>query len=162
MNFSNVFLVRRYHEQFSSFKSPYRQHSRIFTVIYFWILEEKKNVAQPRSSTKLGKCSFHVTPTRLYFARAVSLFCSLTVLFGDVLHDVAVVVFLNSLMKRRQTTINHKAFIGLRKTAIRSLPMAFFRKMKVRINRCDAALTFNTRYPRTKAQAAGPPLWIWT
>ena len=36
-------------------------------------------------------------PTTLYFARAVSLFCSLTPLFGGVLHDVAVVVFLNSL-----------------------------------------------------------------
>ena len=35
-------------------------------------------------------------PTRLYFARPVSLFCSLTLLFGDVLHDVAVVVFFNS------------------------------------------------------------------
>ena len=36
-------------------------------------------------------------PTRLYFARAVTLFCSLTLLFGGVLHDVTVVVFLNSL-----------------------------------------------------------------
>ena len=47
-------------------------------------------------STKLGKCSFNVVvlqrmaqkPTRLYFLRAVSLFCSLTLLFGDILHDV--------------------------------------------------------------------------
>ena len=31
--------------------------------------------------------------TRLYFARAVSLFRSLTLLFGGVLHDVVVVVF---------------------------------------------------------------------
>ena len=29
-------------------------------------------------------------PSRLYFARAVSLFCSLALLFGGVLHDVAV------------------------------------------------------------------------
>ena len=55
---------------------------------------------------KLGECSFRAVvlqrtsekPTRLYFARAVSLFCSLTLLFDGVLHDVAVVVFLNSLM----------------------------------------------------------------
>ena len=31
-------------------------------------------------------------PTRLYFARAASLFCSLTLSFGGVLHDVAIVV----------------------------------------------------------------------
>ena len=55
-------------------------------------------------SIKLGKCSFYVVsqrtaakPTRLYFARAVSLFCSLTLLFGGVLHDFVVVVCLNSL-----------------------------------------------------------------
>ena len=57
-------------------------------------------------STNLGKCSFDVVvlqktaekPSRLYFARAVSLFRSLTLLFGGVLHDVAVVVFLKSLI----------------------------------------------------------------
>ena len=56
-------------------------------------------------STTLGKCSVHVVvlqrtaekTTRLYFARAVLLCCSLTVLFGGVLHDVVVLVFLNSL-----------------------------------------------------------------
>ena len=37
-------------------------------------------------------------PTRLYIARAVSLFCLLTLLFGDVVHDVAFEVFLNSLI----------------------------------------------------------------
>ena len=34
-------------------------------------------------------------PTRLHFARAVSLLCLLTLLIGGVLHDVAVVVCLN-------------------------------------------------------------------
>ena len=50
----------------------------------------------------IAKCSFYVVilqrmvekPTRLYFACTVTLFCSLTVLFGGVLHDVTVVVFL--------------------------------------------------------------------
>ena len=36
-------------------------------------------------------------PTKLYFAREISLICSLTSLFGGVVHDVAVVVFLNFL-----------------------------------------------------------------
>ena len=57
-------------------------------------------------STKLGKCSFDVfvlqrtaeKPTRLYFARAVSLFCSLRLLFGGVLHDVVVVAFFIKLI----------------------------------------------------------------
>ena len=57
--------------------------------------------------TKLGKCSFYVVvlqrtaekPTRLYFARAVSLFYLTTLLFDKVLHDAAVVVFLNFLIR---------------------------------------------------------------
>ena len=57
-------------------------------------------------SAKHRQCSFHVVvlqrtaekPTRVYFARAVSLFDLLTPLFGGVLHDVAVVVFLDSLL----------------------------------------------------------------
>ena len=36
--------------------------------------------------------------TRLYFARAVSLFCSLNLLVGGVLHEVSVVVFIISSM----------------------------------------------------------------
>ena len=57
-------------------------------------------------STVLGKCQFHVIvlrrtvekPTRVYFPCAVLLFCSLTPLFCGVLYDVAIVVFLNSLL----------------------------------------------------------------
>ena len=70
---------------------------------------KKSHLRTTKFSTKLGNCSFYVfvlqrtaerKPTRLYFARAVSLFRSLTLLFGGILHDVAVVVFLNSLTSR--------------------------------------------------------------
>ena len=51
----------------------------------------------------LKKCSFDAVvlqtsaekPTRLYFARAVLLFCSIAILFGDVAQDVALT---NSLL----------------------------------------------------------------
>ena len=80
--------------------------------------KRKFNAAQPRSLKKHGKCSFYVVvllrtaekPIRLYFARAVSLFNSLTLLFGGVLHDVAVVVFLNSLMTEVENTSKKKGF----------------------------------------------------
>ena len=54
----------------------------------------------------LENWSFHIVvlqrtamkPTGLYFARVVSLCCSLTLFFGAVLVDVVVVVFLSSPM----------------------------------------------------------------
>ena len=39
-------------------------------------------------------------PTRLYIARAALLFYSLSLLFGGVLHDIAVVVSFKSLILR--------------------------------------------------------------
>ena len=45
-------------------------------------------------------------PTRLYFACALSLFCSLRSLFSGILHDVAVVVFINSVESSRLPKID--------------------------------------------------------
>ena len=112
MNFSHHILVRRYPEQFSSRKSSYLYNIRNFiVVIYLRIPERKLYLAEPHSlSRKRGKCSFDVVVEDggetnrivfctteeycLYFARVVSWFCSLTPLFGGVLHDVAVVKLL--------------------------------------------------------------------
>ena len=79
----------------------------LFLIINFEFYQKKINVAQPRSLRNLENASFQVVvlqrtvekSTRLYFARAVSLFCSLTPFFGGVLYDASVVVFLNSLLR---------------------------------------------------------------
>ena len=49
-------------------------------------LKDLLNIAQPRSLQNLENAHFQrtaETPSMLYFARAVSLFCSLTLLFAD-------------------------------------------------------------------------------
>ena len=106
MNFSHHYHVRRYQEQFLPVNLSTYKTVGVLPLLFTSEFPNKKfTVAQPRSLQNLENADFHVNsqtkaekPTRLYFARAVSLFCSLTLLFGGVLHDVAVVVFLNSLL----------------------------------------------------------------
>ena len=92
--------VTRDQNNFLSVNLPVYKIVRVLPLLFTSEYCKENLTSHITFSRKLGKCSFYVVvlqmvaekPTRLYFARAVSLFCSLT------LHDTAVVVFLNSLL----------------------------------------------------------------
>ena len=123
MNFSHHFLVLHRQEQLSSANRP---RYNIVGVLPLSVISEssKENV---RSHNHVLYKTWKMVavlqrtaekPTRLYFAHSVLLFCSLTLLFGGILRDVAVVIFLYNLFscvfRPERTSMQVKAMAKLK------------------------------------------------